>query len=181
MALIDDILDLASLDTGELELHAEETDIRETIEAAVAGVRDRLAEQNLLLTLDVPSDIGHFTADAKRVRQILFNLLSNAVGFSRPGGRVTVQARRDHEQNIILTVEDEGRGIPADIIERVFDRFETHTGGTKHRGPGLGLSLVRAFVELHGGHVRIESVPDQGTKVVCLFPAGGVLRRVAAE
>ena len=181
MALIDDILDLASLDTGELQLHAEETDIRETIEAAVAGVRDRLAEQNLLLKLDVPSDIGHFTADAKRVRQILFNLLSNAVGFSRSGGCVTVQARRDHEQNIILTVEDEGRGIPADIIDRVFDRFETHTGGTKHRGPGLGLSLVRAFVELHGGHVRIESVPDQGTKIVCLFPAGGISSRVAAE
>lgn len=181
MALIDDILDLASLDTGELSLNAEETDISETIESAVAGVRDRLAESHLLLTLDVPSDIGRFMADGKRVRQILFNLLSNAVGFSRPGGRITVRARRDTEDHVLLTVEDEGRGIPADLIERVFDRFETQTKGTKHRGPGLGLSLVRAFVELHGGHVRIESVPDQGTKVICLFPAGGVPSRAAAE
>ncbi len=181
MALIDDILDLASLDTGELQLHAAETDIGETIEAAVAGVRDRLAEAHLLLTLDVPSDIGHFTADAKRVRQILFNLLSNAVGFSRPGGRIIVRARRDDDQNVQLIVEDEGRGIPADLIDRVFDRFETHTKGTRHRGPGLGLSLVRAFVELHGGHVRIESVPDRGTKVTCLFPAGGISSRAAAE
>jgi signal transduction histidine kinase len=181
MALIDDILDLASLDTGELSLNAEETDISETIEAAVAGVRDRLAESHLLLTLDVPSDIGRFMADGKRVRQILFNLLSNAVGFSRPGGRITVRARRDDDNHILLSVEDEGRGIPADLIERVFDRFETHTKGTKHRGPGLGLSLVRAFVELHGGYVRIESVPDKGTKVICLFPAGGVPSRAAAE
>lgn len=181
MALIDDILDLASLDTGELRLNAEDTDIGETIEAAVAGVRDRLAEAHLLLTLDVPSDIGRFTADAKRVRQILFNLLSNAVGFSRPGGRIIVRARRDAAQNVQLIVEDEGRGIPADILDRVFDRFETHTKGTRHRGPGLGLSLVRAFVELHGGHVRIESVPDKGTKVTCLFPAGGISSRVAAE
>ena len=181
MALIDDILDLASLDTGELRLNAEDTDIGETIEAAVAGVRDRLAEAHLLLTLDVPSDIGRFTADAKRVRQILFNLLSNAVGFSRPGGRIIVRARRDAAQNVQLIVEDEGRGIPADILDRVFDRFETHTKGTRHRGPGLGLSLVRAFVELHGGLVRIESVPDKGTKVTCLFPAGGISSRVAAE
>jgi signal transduction histidine kinase len=172
---------LASLDTGELSLNAEETDISETIEAAVAGVRDRLAESHLLLTLDVPSDIGRFMADGKRVRQILFNLLSNAVGFSRPGGRITVRARRDDDNHILLSVEDEGRGIPADLIERVFDRFETHTKGTKHRGPGLGLSLVRAFVELHGGYVRIESVPDKGTKVICLFPAGGVPSRAAAE
>ena len=181
MALIDDILDLASLDTGELSLNAEETDISETIESAVAGVRDRLAESHLLLTLDVPSDIGRFMADGKRVRQILFNLLSNAVGFSRSGGRITVRARRDDDNHILLSVEDEGRGIPADLIERVFDRFETHTKGTKHRGPGLGLSLVRAFVELHGGYVRIESVPDKGTKVICLFPAGGVPSRAAAE
>ena len=181
MALIDDILDLASLDTGEMRLNADDTDIGETIEAAVAGVRDRLAEAHLLLTLDVPSDIGHFIADGKRVRQILFNLLSNAVGFSRPGGRIIVRARRDAGQNLQLIVEDEGRGIPADLIGRVFDRFETHTKGTRHRGPGLGLSLVRAFVELHGGHVHIESIPDKGTKVTCLFPAGGISSRAAAE
>ena len=181
MALIDDILDLASLDTGEMNLAIEETDISETIEAAVAGVRDRLAESHLILALDVPSDIGRFMADPKRVRQILFNLLSNAVGFSRPGGRVIVRARRDGSSHIRLSVEDEGRGIPADLIARVFDRFETHTKGTKHRGPGLGLSLVRAFVELHGGHVHIESEPDKGTKVICLFPAEGAPQRTEAE
>ena len=181
MALIDDILDLASLDTGEMKLNIEETDISETIEAAVAGVRDRLAESHLILTLDVPSDIGRFMADPKRVRQILFNLLSNAVGFSRPGGRVIVRARRDEARHIQLVVEDEGRGIPPDLIARVFDRFETHTKGTKHRGPGLGLSLVRAFVELHGGQVQIESEPDKGTKIICLFPAGGAPQRAAAE
>jgi signal transduction histidine kinase len=181
MALIDDILDLASLDTGEMRLNLEETDISETIEAAVAGVRDRLAESHLLLTLDVPSNIGRFLADAKRVRQILFNLLSNAVGFSRPGGRVIVRARRDHDQSVQLIVEDEGRGIPADLIDRVFDRFETHTKGTKHRGPGLGLSLVRAFVELHGGHVTIQSAPEKGTQIICFFPAEGAPRRAAAE
>ena len=87
---------------------------------------------------------------------MLFNLLSNAIGFSDKGGRITVSARRN-DGEISFSVADEGRGIPDDVAERVFERFESHTRGTAHRGVGLGLSIVRSFVELHGGRVDLYS------------------------
>ncbi|WP_406855893.1 PAS-domain containing protein [Alsobacter sp. KACC 23698] len=180
MAIIDDILDLATVDTGEMALTLGQVDIRETIDAAVAGVQDRIAELKLNLVLDVPNSIGGMVADGKRVRQVLFNLLSNAVGFSREGQTVTLTAeRRDAE--IVFRVRDEGRGIPPELLDRVFDRFESHSGGSRHRGVGLGLSIVRSFVELHGGKVSIASKTDRGTVVTCVFPLNGVPARAAAE
>ena len=169
MAIIDDILDLASFDSGEARLDLSDTDVRGTIESAVEGLKDRLAEQAIELVVDTPPDIGSFRADAKRIRQVLFNLLSNAIGFSSPGQTVTVFARR-LSGGLSLSVRDEGRGIPREIIDRVFDRFETHSAGTRHRGVGLGLSIVGALVELHGGNGKIVSEPGAGTLVSCLFP-----------
>lgn len=180
MAIIDDILDLATIDTGEIELTQGEVDIRETIAAAAEGVQDRIAEAELKLAIDVPASIGSMVADAKRVRQVLFNLLSNAVGFSRKGQTITVAAERTGAE-IVFKVRDQGRGIPSELINRVFDRFESHTKGSTHRGVGLGLSIVRSFVELHGGRVAIESTPGEGTVVTCTFPANGLSDKVAAE
>ncbi|GJE57268.1 MULTISPECIES: sensor histidine kinase [Methylobacterium] len=169
LAIINDILDLASIDAHSLALQRETVDVRSTIEAAARGVEDRLKESSIALDLDVPGNVGSFPADAKRIRQILFNLLSNAVGFSKAGQRVRVEARRTAEE-LVLKVVDHGRGIPQDVITRVFERFESHTLGTKHRGVGLGLSIVRSFVELHGGRVTIESALGAGTSVTCSFP-----------
>ena len=107
--------------------------------------------------------------DAKRLRQIIFNLLSNAIGFSSEEQTITVSASK-RDSNLILSVQDKGRGIPADVIDRVFDRFETYTIGSRHRGVGLGLSIVRTLVELHGGHVDIHSKLGEGTLVTCVFP-----------
>jgi signal transduction histidine kinase len=180
LAILNDILDLASIDTGALELSREMVDIRDTIEAAARGIEDRLAESSLTLQIDAPPDVGGFMADGKRVRQILFNLLSNAVGFSSPGQTIRVSARKS-EGEVVLTVSDQGRGIPPEVKEKVFDRFESHTLGTRHRGVGLGLSIVRSFVELHGGRVDLVSSPGAGTTVVCIFPTDGVSRRLAAE
>jgi signal transduction histidine kinase len=169
LVIINDILDLASIDAGSLELQREDVDVQATIEAAVRGIEDRLAESSITLALDVPEDIGSVHADAKRVRQILFNLLSNAVGFSDAGQRVEVRARRTG-QELLLSVRDFGRGMPPEIAESVFNRFESHTLGTRHRGVGLGLSIVRSFVELHGGRVQLETAPGDGTCVTCTFP-----------
>ena len=181
LVMINDILDLASIDAGSLELSREVIDVRATVEAAARGLEDRLAESAIGLALDVPDDIGSFVADGKRVRQILFNLLSNAVGFSSPGQTVRVTARRMGDE-LTLTVRDEGRGMPAEVAARVFDRFESHTLGTRHRGVGLGLSIVRSFVELHGGRVELDSSPGTGTRVTCAFPVDDPApRRVAAE
>ena len=170
LVIINDILDLASIDAGSLELQRETIDVRATVEAAARGIEDRLAESHITLDLDVPEGVGSVFADGKRVRQILFNLLSNAVGFSEPGQHVRVEARRQGGA-LTLAVIDQGRGIPTEVIDRVFDRFESNTLGTKHRGVGLGLSIVRSFVELHGGRVEISSAPGRGTRVSCLFPA----------
>ena len=87
--------------------------------------------------------------------------------------------RRDDK--IVFKVTDHGRGIPPEIIARVFDRFHTHTVGTRHRGVGLGLSIVRAFVELHGGEVHIQSAPGEGTIVTCTLPVDAAPALAAAE
>ena len=93
--------------------------------------------------------------------QVLYNLLANAVGFSPQDGVVTVSAQRN-EHSVIFTVTDSGPGIPPDVKDKVFDWFESHSHGSRHRGAGLGLSLVRSFVELHGGKVRVDSDRRQG-------------------
>jgi len=169
LAIIDDILDLATIDENAMELEIEDVDVKATMYAAIEGVQDRLAENDIDLQIVATDDVGVFRGDAKRVRQILFNLLSNAIGFSRQGQTVTLAAmRRDGE--VVLKVTDRGRGIPPEVLERVFDRFESHTSGSRHRGVGLGLSIVRAFMELHGGRVVIDSAPGEGTTVTCFFP-----------
>jgi signal transduction histidine kinase len=180
LAIINDILDLATIDNGTIELDLGPVNVRETIAAAVRGLEDRLAERNVHLVVDVPPSVGFFVADAKRVRQVLFNLLSNAIGVSSNDQTVKVAARKTDDE-VVFSVSDEGPGIPADIRARVFDRFESHPTAQRHRGVGLGLSIVRSFVELHGGRVELDSAPGRGTTVSCHFPAKGGLTRVAAE
>jgi signal transduction histidine kinase len=139
---------------------------------AAEGVRDRLAEASIELNVVAMDGLGTFVADSQRIRQILFNLLSNAIGFSAPGQTIVLAAlRRDDE--IIFKVSDQGSGIPPDLLEQVFERFKTQRTGSRHRGVGLGLSIVRSLVELHGGRVLIDSVQGEGTTVTCIFPARG--------
>jgi signal transduction histidine kinase len=171
-AIINDILDLTTIDAGTMELELTKVDIRAAVDAAVEGMRGRLADTGITLDIKVPKNIGSFTADEKRVRQVLFNLLSNAIGFSPEDRPVTLTAERADKQ-ITFRVTDEGKGIDPDQLDRVFERFETRTEGSRHRGVGLGLSIVRSFVELHGGSVAIETQPGKGTTVTCIFPAGG--------
>ena len=179
LALINNILDLATIDAGRMQLNLDAVDIRETMAAAAEGVQDRLVSTGLVLEMQAAEDIGSFVADARRVRQILFNLLANAVGFSPPGSTITFAARRRSDA-IVFAVTDHGPGIPQDMLEKVFDWFETHSLGSHHRGTGIGLSLVRSFVELHGGTVEIASVVGEGTTVTCTFPLGAAIKQTAA-
>jgi signal transduction histidine kinase len=180
LAIIDNILDLASIGAGAMTLDLARVDIRATMAAVVEGVQDRLVKNNIKLELRAVRDIGSFVADEGRIRQILFNLLSNAIGFSPPGETVVLTAERASDQ-VSFTVQDHGPGISSEIRDKVFDWFESHDHGTHHRGAGLGLSIVRSFVELHRGTVRIDSVPGQGTTVVCTFPLAAETARNAAE
>jgi signal transduction histidine kinase len=169
LAIIDDILDLASMDAGALELRLEDVDVAEAMKAAAAGVQDRLSEAAIELRIVMTDGVGSLHADVRRVRQVLFNLLSNAINYSEAGQTVTLAAMRRGAE-IVFKVSDRGRGIPPEMIDRVFERFETFPNGSRHRGPGLGLSIVRAMVELHGGRVLIDTAPKEGTTVTCIFP-----------
>lgn len=170
MAIVDDILDLATIDAGIMRLQLGEVDVAGTIAAAIEGVKDRLAAHRLRLVTEIAPGIGHVVADEKRVRQMLFNLLSNAVSFSLEGGTVTVAARREADMSLVLSVADEGVGIPEEQLKSVFDRFYTRRQGPHRGGAGLGLSIVKSFVELHGGTVDIASREGRGTTVTCRLP-----------
>jgi signal transduction histidine kinase len=180
LAIINDILDLATIDAGAMTLNLVPVDIRAAMQAAAEGVRDRLAEHDLKLDIRADAAIGSFTGDERRVRQILYNLLSNAIGFSPKGETITLAADRRSDA-VRFSVTDRGPGIPSEIVDRVFDRFETHTLGSRHRGTGLGLSIVRSFVELHGGTVTLDSAVGRGTTVTCVFPLEHATARAAAE
>lgn len=180
LAIINDILDLATIDMDAMELCPGDVDIRSVAEAAAEGLQDRLGEAGIHLQIIAPDNIGTMRGDAKRLRQILFNLLSNAIGFSSAGQTVSLTALRRGGE-VVFRVTDQGRGIPLETLDAVFDRFHSHTVGSRHRGVGLGLSIVRAFVELHGGAVHIQSAPGEGTTVTCSFPAAGIAGSAASD
>jgi signal transduction histidine kinase len=179
LAIINDILDLATIDAGAMKLNLGPVDIRRTMDAAAEGIKDRLVKDGLSLQISAAANVGNFVADERRVRQILFNLLANAVGFSPTGTAIVLAAERRPDA-IVLSVTDNGPGIPTDMKDRVFDWFETHPLGSRHRGAGLGLSIVRSFVELHGGTVTLESAVGHGTTVTCTFPIECRIERSAA-
>ena len=179
-ALINNILDLASIDAGAMTLEIGPVDIRKAIDNAAEGIQDRLAHNHIELKIEVASNIGSFVADGGRVVQVLYNLLANAVGFSPQDSAITLSARRtDH--HVTFAVTDHGPGIPPEVKDKVFDWFESHSNGSRHRGAGLGLPLVKSFVELHGGRVRVDSVIGKGTTVTCDFPIDQAAHRNAAE
>ena len=162
-----------------MKLNLGAVDIRAAMDAAAEGVQDRLVRSGISLQIRAASDIGAFVADERRLRQSLFNLLANAIGFSPEGEIVTLAARRLNDA-VVFSVTDHGPGIPPDVQGKVFDWFETHSLGSRHRGTGLGLSLVRSFVELHGGSVTLDSTVGRGTTVTCVFPLGHTAERTAA-
>jgi signal transduction histidine kinase len=179
-ALINNILDLATIDAGAMTLELGLVDIRKTIDNAAEGIQDRLARDRIELKVDVDPNIGSFIGDGSRVVQVLYNLLANAVGFAPQDSIITLSAGRT-EHNVVFAVTDRGPGIPPEVKDKVFDWFESHSNGSRHRGAGLGLPLVKSFVELHSGRVRVDSIVGKGTTVTCDFPTDQAAHRNAAE
>ena len=169
LSIIDDILDLATIDAGALELSPKALKIRPLIEEVLSGIRERAGRARLTLEIALGDDIDEMVADEPRLRQILHNLLANAVGFSEPGDLVRL-ACWSESGDIIFTIKDHGIGIPPEQLARVFDRFETNGRGSHHRGTGLGLSIVKSLVELHGGTMQLESQSGEGTTVTVRLP-----------
>jgi PAS domain S-box-containing protein len=170
LVLINDILDLATIEAGYMALETEEIDVSAIVEAVATLTRERARSQELTLIARCPPDIGKIEGDERRLKQALFNLVSNAVKFTPAGGRVTIAAERSKGE-VALIVEDTGIGIPAADHSRVFGKFERGDQRARHSGAGLGLSLVKSLIELHGGSVTLESAPGKGTRVTCRLPA----------
>jgi signal transduction histidine kinase len=169
LSLMNDIFDLASLDAGTLELDNGAVSPANEIASVSSALADRLAKAKVVLKQEIAEDADTFRGDAQRIRQVLYHLLANAIGFSAEGQTVIISARRDH-QHMVLSVSDQGRGIPEEALGRIFERFESHSNGSNHRGVGLGLSMVKAFVTLHHGQLDLRSTPGEGTTVICRFP-----------
>ena len=169
LLLINDVLDLATIEAGRMALDQENASVAGVLNAAKQMTAEWARQQSLEIVIDCPSDIGSFEVDVHRMKQALFNLISNAVKYTPAGGRITLEARHSGEW-IALTVADTGIGIPEADLERVFGKFERTNTQARQSGAGLGLSLVKSFVELHGGRVEIVSTPHQGTRVTCFIP-----------
>jgi signal transduction histidine kinase len=167
--LINDILDLASIEAGYLQLDVAPVDLHGLLASVEALAHERAHNQNIDLKLECAADIGTLEADGRRLKQALFNLLSNAIKFTPEGGAVTVSAERAGGE-VRLAVTDTGSGIRPEDIDRVFGKFETGGGQSGQSGAGLGLSLVKSLIEMHGGWVGLDSKPGAGTKVVCHVP-----------
>jgi signal transduction histidine kinase len=180
LTIVNDILDLATVDAGIMELDIAEVDVKNTIEAASELIADRLHEHSIALKAETVFAPQFMRGDEIRIRQILYNLLSNAVNYA-PNGSTIKLACRGLEIGTEFSVHDDGPGIPPDVLDTVFRRFEPRSNGGRRRGAGLGLSIVKSFVELHGGTVRIDTAPGEGTTVVCLFPINPRGMRDAAE
>lgn len=167
--VVNDILDLAVIEAGAMTLDLSDVEISEVIYAAEEFAQRPAQKNKVILKIECPADIGIVRADERRIKQIMINLLSNALAFTSPGDTITIGARR-RENSLQLYVADTGDGIKPEFQPTVFDRFEARASGDRRRGAGLGLSLVRSFVELHGGWVTLESAPDAGTCVTCHLP-----------
>ncbi len=170
--LIDDLLDLATIEAGYLELDRSDFDGYTMIGSVAALYRERARHAELDLVVDCPQNIGPVHGDERRLKQVLSNLVSNAIKFTPAGGAITVGARH-RDSDIVFFVSDTGVGIPEGEQERVFEKFERGSGAAGPQsgvGAGLGLSLVKSLIELHGGDVQMESSPDAGTTVYCRLP-----------
>jgi signal transduction histidine kinase len=170
LSLINDILDLATIEAGYMTLETQEIDIHTLMSSVLSLTRERARKQSLKLEFDCPTDIGVLVADERRLKQALFNLISNALKFTPPGGTVTLAARRTADR-VALIVADTGVGVPREDQARIFEKFERGSPNARQSGPGLGLSLVKSFIELHGGTVVMDSHPGSGTTVTCYLNA----------
>ena len=169
LSLINDILDLATVEAGLMVLEIEPLDVYSVLHSMLNLVNERIRKNQLDVTFDCDTAVGEIDADERRVKQVLYNLLSNAIKFTPAGGRVAVGARRE-DDGVAIWVSDTGIGIERGEQGRVFEKFaQGENALNRQTGTGLGLSLVKNFVELHGGRVELDSAPDEGTTVTCHF------------
>jgi Signal transduction histidine kinase len=167
--LIDDVLDLTQADTRGVVLERERVDIAGMCRAAAEAFRNRATEKKQKLELALEPSAGSVIGDARRLRESVEHILRNAVAYTDEGGHIWLKASGD-EDNATIVVVDDGRGIPPEQQEQVFDRFHRSGAARSEAALGLGLPLTRQFVEAHGGTVELESAVGKGTSITITVP-----------
>jgi signal transduction histidine kinase len=172
LALINDILDLSKIEAGKMTLDLEETDLSLLLESCLAIVRERALAHGIALKTRLAGNLGAAWVDGRKLRQILYNLLANAVKFTRDGGLIILEARRTRSSLLEISVIDNGIGIAAKDMSRLFAPFAQLDGSLerKYEGTGLGLSMVKRLADLHGGTVSASSVPGAGSRFTVRLP-----------
>jgi len=175
LSLIDDILDLSTIEAGYMDLNIEEFSIKEMLQGLYALTQEWARKQKIEVKLECPGNIGKMPADERRMKQVLLNLIRNAINHTPENGIIILRASRKKE-HVELAVIDTGIGIPQSALKRIFEPFERVAGsraeksGSNNRGAGLGLTLVKNIIELHGGEIDIQSQENEGTSVTLKMP-----------
>jgi signal transduction histidine kinase len=179
--IINDVLDMAKIEAGKIVLDEQPIDVGTEIDAALRMVAPRALDGGLELAKDIERDLPTVVADRRIFKQIMLNILSNAVKFTPAGGRIVATARREEGGGLAISVADTGIGIHARDIERVLQPFGQAESGLARRyeGTGLGLPICKALIELHHGTIAIASAPGKGTTVTVRLPAERVRQQAA--
>jgi two-component system phosphate regulon sensor histidine kinase PhoR len=169
--LIDDMLNLSYLETGQAHLDIEEVALRDVIQEAILDTKDMAREKNLNIQVNVPPDFPTLMTDRKKLDMIVMNLLSNAIKYTSEGGQISFKVWLDGDKAFVA-ISDTGMGIPSEEQEKIFDRFyQVEDSLTRqHGGIGLGLAIVKSFVELCQGRIWVESTTDKGSTFTVELP-----------
>ena len=176
LAIIDEILDYSKIEAGTLDLRETVFDLRRVLSTCVRLLQQRVTSGGVAVRLALPEALPSLYADEIKLKQVLLNLLSNAIKFTRSGGHVTLAARRGRGEGLEIEVTDTGMGMKVEDIPIALEPFRQLDDGLAraYEGAGLGLSLARALVELHGGTLAIDSAPRTGTRVTIILPKARV-------
>src|SRR5207248_4442319 len=171
--LVDDLLSLAQLESSSAKLEIGEVQLSDLFEHVLRDWKERLAGKHLRLIVDLPPDMLPIRADETRLQEVFYNLLENAVKYSRENGQIRLQAAQRGPE-IVLSVSDDGIGISKDQLPRIFERFYRADKARSRElgGTGLGLAIVKHIAQLHGGRVEGESALGRGTTIRLILPAG---------
>jgi signal transduction histidine kinase len=183
LQIINDILDLSKAEAGKIELFEDVFDLRDIMRSVDQLTAGRIHAAELTQATEIPDDLPPLRGDERKTKQVLLNLITNAVKFTPARGSITVSARWDAQQGVAITVADTGIGIPEADLDRVLQPFEQVESSLarQHQGTGLGLPLVKAIMEQHGGRVELSSELGVGTRVTVIFPPERALTQCPIE
>ncbi len=178
LSMINDILDLSKIEAGKMDIREESVSLIQLSKDACSLIRDKARNKDIEIIYDFPDDLPEVLVDHRMIKQVLLNLLSNALKFMEKNGKVTLKAKQSENGGIVFSVIDTGIGMTAGEIELALTPFTQIEGSfvRKYDGTGLGLPLAKSLIELHGGVMKIESTPGSGTKASLYFPPERTLR-----